>query len=212
MPSSGMTRSGSSLTCTVSRDGGTRRAMVWRVVSMSASIVVRQGESSGAYAGQSIVQSAMTAFGDRVRGMSRTSIPSEFDDLLSRAGRRVLAGTYPLCGALADTRRRFLAVDDLIDRTKAARLRRELEEKLSATLEPMDRPIPPESIWGMRHDYEERLPKTSRARTVYFESRREAGAKAAERIGLVRLMRSASFRAFAEALAGRTLASGWGLQ
>ena len=36
--------------------------------------------------------------------------------------------------------------------------------------------------------------------------------KAAERIGLVRMMRSASFRAFAEALAGRKLASGWGLQ
>jgi hypothetical protein len=36
--------------------------------------------------------------------------------------------------------------------------------------------------------------------------------KAAERIGLARLMRSESFRAFAEALAGRRLASGWGLQ
>jgi hypothetical protein len=64
----------------------------------------------------------------------------------------------------------------------------------------------------MRHDYGERLPKTSRARTIYFESRREPGVKAAERIGLVRLMRSASFRAFGEALAGRRLASGWGLQ
>ena len=87
-----------------------------------------------------------------------------------------------------------------------------LEEKLEARLEPMERPIPPESIWAMRHDYEERLPKTSRARTIYFESRREAGARAAERIGLVRMMRSASFRAFAEALSGRKLASGWGLQ
>jgi hypothetical protein len=36
--------------------------------------------------------------------------------------------------------------------------------------------------------------------------------KAAEKIGLARLMRSQSFRAFAEALAGRTLASGWGTQ
>ena len=32
------------------------------------------------------------------------------------------------------------------------------------------------------------------------------------RIGLVRMMRSASFRAFAEALAGRRLRTGWGLQ
>ena len=34
----------------------------------------------------------------------------------------------------------------------------------------------------------------------------------AERIGLARMMRSESFRAFAEALAGRKLRSGWGLQ
>ena len=64
----------------------------------------------------------------------------------------------------------------------------------------------------MRHDYGELLPKTSRARTIYFESRREPGVKAAERIGLARMMRSASFRAFAEALAGRRLAASWGLQ
>jgi len=144
--------------------------------------------------------------------MSRTSIPSEFEDLLSRAGRRVLAGTHPLCGALADPRTRFVAAEDLIDRAKAARLRRVLEEELSGTLEPIERPVPPESIWGMRRDYDERLPKTSRARTIFFESRREAGVKAAERIGLAQLMRSASFAAFAEALAGRKLATGWGLQ
>ena len=64
----------------------------------------------------------------------------------------------------------------------------------------------------MRRDYGELLPKTSRARTIYFDSRREPGVKAAERIGLVRMMRSASFRAFAEALAGRRLRAGWGLQ
>jgi hypothetical protein len=144
--------------------------------------------------------------------MPGMAIPLEFEDLLSRAGRKVLGGTHPLCGALADPRTRFLAADDLIDRTKAARLRQVLEKNLTATLEPMERPIPPESIWGMRRDYEERLPKTSRARTIYFESRRELGAKMAERIGLARMMRSASFHAFAEALSGRSLASGWGLQ
>jgi len=144
--------------------------------------------------------------------MRNMVFPKEFEDLLSRAGRRVLAGTHPLCGALADPRRRFIAEDDLLDRAKAARLRRALEEGLTDTLEPIERPIPPESIWGMRHDYGELLPKTSRARTVYFESRREPGVKAAERLGLVRMMRSGSFRAFAEALAGRKLAAGWGLQ
>jgi hypothetical protein len=64
----------------------------------------------------------------------------------------------------------------------------------------------------MRRDYGELLPKTSRARTIFFDSRREPGVKAAERIGLARMMRSDSFRAFAGALAGRRLKSGWGLQ
>lgn len=144
--------------------------------------------------------------------MRSNALPAEFEDLLTCAGRRVLAGTHDLCGALADPRTRFVARDDLIDRAKAGRLRRALEEALVDTLEPLEQPIPPESIFAMRRDYGELLPKTSRARTIYFDSRREAGVEAAERIGLVRLLRSASFRAFAEALAGRRLAAGWGLQ
>ncbi|MFO1158817.1 MAG: hypothetical protein U1E60_08260 [Reyranellaceae bacterium] len=144
--------------------------------------------------------------------MRSNDVPAEFEDLLTRAGRRVLAGTHALSGALADPRTRFVARDDLVDRAKAQRLRRVLEEALTETLERLERPIPPESIFEMRRDYGEMLPKTNRAHTIYFESRREAGVKAAERIGLVRLLRSASFRAFAEALAGRPLAAGWGLQ
>lgn len=144
--------------------------------------------------------------------MRSNDIPAEFEDLLSRQGRRVLAGTHALCGALADPRRRFLAADDLLDRTKVARLRKVLESELVPTLEPLDRPIPPDSIWEMRHDYAELLPKTARSRTIFFESRREPGYKAAEKIGLVKVMRSQSFRAFAAALGGRKLASGWGLQ
>ena len=140
------------------------------------------------------------------------AIPGEFEDLLNRNGRRGLAGTHPLCGALADPRTRFLAADDLLDRLKAARLRKALDEHLADVLEPLAKPIPPESIWEMRHDYAELLPKTSRAQTICFENRREPGAKAARRVGLARLMRSESFRAFAEALAGRKLASRWGLQ
>lgn len=144
--------------------------------------------------------------------MPANTIPAEFEDLLSRQGRRVLAGTHDLCGALADPRRRFLMADDLLDRAKAARLRAALEAKLADTLEPIERPIPPESIWEMKKDYAELLPKTTRARTVYFDSRREPGVQAAERIGLARMMRSQSFRAFAEALSGAKLASGWGQQ
>ena len=144
--------------------------------------------------------------------MRSNGIPVEFEDLLSRTGRRVLAGTHPLCGALANPRTRFLCSEDLLDRTKAARVRRTLEAELPDTLEPIEKPIPPDTIFDMKQDYGELLPKSSRARTIYFESRREPGYKVAERIGLVKMMRSPSFRAFAEALAGCKLASGWGLQ
>ena len=144
--------------------------------------------------------------------MRSNDIPVEFEDLLNAAGRRVLAGSHPLCGALANPRLRFLARHDLLDRTRIERVRRTLEQTLVDKLELMERPIPPESISEMRHDYGELLPKTSRSRTIYFESRREPGVKEAERMGLTRMMRSASFRAFAEALAGRNLESGWGLQ
>src|SRR5260370_12950505 len=106
-------------------------------------------------------------------------IPVEFEDLLSASGKRVLAGTHALCGMLANPRTRFLACDDLLDRRKAERVRRVLEASLVDTLEAMERPIPPESISGMRHDYGERLRKTTRARTLYFASGRQPGLTAA---------------------------------
>jgi hypothetical protein len=144
--------------------------------------------------------------------MRSNAIPAEFEDLLNASGRRVLAGTHSLCGALANPRVRFLSREDLLDRTRAERVRRALVEALADRLEPIERPIPPESIWEMRSDYGELLPKTTRARTIYFESRREPGVREAERIGLARLLRSDSFRAFAEALVGRRLAHRFGRQ
>jgi hypothetical protein len=144
--------------------------------------------------------------------MRSNAVPSEFEDLLNRNGKRLLAGTHALCGALADPRTRFVAREDLVDGEKAVRLRTALERSLLDKLAPLEQPIPPETIWEMREDYGELLPKTCRARTIYFDSRREPGVREAERIGLARLLRSESLRAFAEALAGRELASPWGLQ
>jgi hypothetical protein len=138
--------------------------------------------------------------------------PREFDDLLTREGRRVLAGTHALVGALADPRTRFVSMEGLVDRTKAARLRTLLDRALPATLERIDRPIPPDTIWQMREDYAEALPKATRASTIYFDREDEAGVRVARRIGLDALLRSESFRAFAEALAGRKLAPKFGRQ
>lgn len=138
--------------------------------------------------------------------------PTEFEDILSRQGRRVLAGTHPLCNALAEPRTRFVSADDLIDAGKARRLRAACDRQLLAALERIDRPIPPETIWEMTDAYAELLPKATRVSTVYFDSPREAGVRIARQAGLDAMLRSESFRAFGTALAGQALADDWGRQ
>jgi hypothetical protein len=136
----------------------------------------------------------------------RDVIPREFDDLLTPAGRRVLAGRdQAICQALADPRRRFIALDGMIASRRAEQLRRVLEARMLPHLTRMEAPIPPESIWEMQRDYEEFLPKTARVMTAYLENRRGKAMAIAREIGLIDLLTSDSFIAFAEAVAGRKL-------
>lgn len=138
--------------------------------------------------------------------------PAEFESLLTPEGRRVLAGTHAACGALADPRRRFLALDGLVDRDKALTAAVLLDRKLRPYLEAMARPIPPEAIADMTESQSELLPKTARMATAYFDDRREPAYAVAWGLGLVAMMRSESYRAFAAALAGRKLRSNHGIQ
>ena len=138
--------------------------------------------------------------------------PAEFEDMLSPKGRRLLAGASLLAGALANPRRRFLAADGLIDPARVEAGRLLLERHLLPHLARIDRPIPPEATWEMTENYGELLPKTARVSTAVFDRRRGAAWEAAEKTGLAAMLRSASFRGFAEALAGRPLARRWGIQ
>lgn len=138
--------------------------------------------------------------------------PDQFEDMLTAAGRRVLAGTSRLCGALAEPRRRFLVETGLIGERQARAAVRLLDRALYESLEPLEQPIPPESIWEMTRNYGELLPKTARLRTAYLERRRERAFGRAEEIGLIAMLRSESFAAFAEALVGRRLKRRWGIQ
>ncbi len=134
-----------------------------------------------------------------------TDIPSEFEDLLTPAGRRVLAGRAEICGALADPRRRFVSLTGMIAKSRAEVLRRVLEARMRPLLAEMAMPIPPETIWEMTHNYEEWLPKTVRVKTAYLERKRARAYRCAEEIGLIRLLSSGSFAAFAGEIAGRKL-------
>jgi hypothetical protein len=64
----------------------------------------------------------------------------------------------------------------------------------------------------MQENYGELLPKTMRVSTVTFERRRGRAWRVAVEIGLAAMLGSESFRRFAEALAGRHLATPWGMQ
>ncbi|WP_119299513.1 hypothetical protein [Dongia deserti] len=136
----------------------------------------------------------------------KTAIPAEFEDLLTPAGKRVLAGNAPdVCGALADPRRRFVALNGMIAPTKAERLRRVLERELAGLLSELNQPIPPETIWDMTRNYDDWLPKSVRCRTAYLENRRGAAWQRANELGLIDLLSSPSMIAFAEAVLGRKL-------
>jgi hypothetical protein len=138
--------------------------------------------------------------------------PAEFESFLSARGQRLLAGRSDLAGALADPRRRFLAADGLLDPRQVEGARRLLDKAMLPHLSRIDRPIPPEATWQMQENYGELLPKTMRASTATFERKRGRAWQAAEAIGLVAMLGSQSFRAFAEAIAGRALAKPWGMQ
>ncbi|HTO85164.1 MAG TPA: hypothetical protein VMQ73_23295 [Methylomirabilota bacterium] len=138
--------------------------------------------------------------------------PPEFEAMLTAAGRRVLTGRSPLVGALAQPRQRFLAATGVVSARQARAAATLLDRTLYGLLEPLEQPIPPESIWEMTKDYGEQLPKTARLKTAYLERRRERAYQRAEEIGLAAMLRSESFAAFAAALAGRPLRRHWGIQ
>lgn len=132
--------------------------------------------------------------------------PSEFSDLLSPRGRRVLAGRdAALCGALARPACRFVAVNGLIDRKRAAACLQLLDKRMLPVMSEMADIIPPESLWGMTQNYAEQLPKTMRVQTAYLQRRRTRAYAQAEELGLLPMLRSESFAALAAVVAGRAL-------
>jgi hypothetical protein len=124
----------------------------------------------------------------------------------------VLAGRHEACAALGDPRRSFVALTGIVDPAKARIARALLERHLRPHLVRMSQPIPPGSIAGQRHNYAEALPKTARVWTAYLDHPRAKAFGVAEELGLVAMMRSASFVAFAAAVGGRALRRRGGMQ
>ncbi len=132
--------------------------------------------------------------------------PAQFADLLTPRGRRVLEGRdRAVCGVLREERRPFVALQGMVDPARARAAAALLERAMAPTLVPMSVPAPPETITRQTRNYQERLPKTVKVRTSYLERRGSRAWVAAERIGLLAMTGSDTWRGFAEAVAGRAL-------
>lgn len=139
--------------------------------------------------------------------------PAEFADLLTRKGRRILERRdVATCDALLDPARFFVPIAGAIEPDRARAAHALLDRRMRAVLSPLAAAIPEGSIWNQTRNYQERLPKTARSRTAFLERRAGKAWKTAEAIGLIAMMRSASFRAFAETIAGRPLDDEFGQQ
>jgi hypothetical protein len=139
--------------------------------------------------------------------------PSNFADLLTHKGRRILEGRdAETRDALLDPARFFVPIRGAIDADRAGEAHALLDRRMGKVLSPLAATIPEGSIWNQTRNYQERLPKTARVRTAFLERRRGRAWQTAEAIGLIAMMRSESFRGFAEIVAGRGLDPEFGQQ
>ncbi len=126
--------------------------------------------------------------------------PAEFDDLLNRRGRRLLADPPQLESLIARRKTPILFFENVIDAGVAAECIRLLDEGLFPRLRRMHVPIPREALTEMTTNYTEELPKTARVMTSTFNSAKSRVLDAAREIGLEAMMMSASFYRVAQSV------------
>lgn len=139
--------------------------------------------------------------------------PAEFDELLNRRGRRLLADPPQLEALLRRRETPILLFEDVIDEALGRECMRLLDETMYPALRRMYFPIPREALVGMKRDYSEALRKTVRVKTATFNSKSSKGLDAAREIGLSQMMQSPSFFRLAQAFTAPPLKRPkWGRQ
>ncbi|HEY0160411.1 MAG TPA: hypothetical protein VGF28_24200 [Thermoanaerobaculia bacterium] len=126
--------------------------------------------------------------------------PAEFEELLNRRGRKLLAEAPQLETLIRKRRTPILFFDGVIDRGLAAECVRLLDQAMYPTLRRMHFPIPREALTEMTENYGEQLRKTVRVKTATMNSRDSVALRAAREVGLDVMMSSPSFRRFAQAV------------
>jgi len=139
--------------------------------------------------------------------------PTEFAELLSPKGIKILQGkSLNSSGLFKDADAYFANFPNLIKPSVVDDCIRLMDEHLYPNLSIEQRKIPPETITRMKVNYEERLNKTMHIKTAFFRRKDGHAYQAAKRIGLLPMMRSKSFREFAEVVTGFELEEEWGVQ
>lgn len=139
-----------------------------------------------------------------LRKLPQRKFPREFSDLLTPRGLKVL-NTPDKPGQFNNSDSYFANYPKLIQRAGATTCMRLLDDYFYDFLRVEQRKIPPESITGMKENYSDTLNKTMHVKTACLNRTSTRAYQAAERIGLVRMMRSESFTRFAEAATGYKL-------
>ncbi len=135
------------------------------------------------------------------------TFPREFSEMLTPAGMSILKSeSKDSRGLFVGSNKYFVVLNGVVDMNKAEDSVRMLDTHLYPLLSVEQRRIPADSITGMKENYEERLNKTMHIKTAFFRRRDARSYRAAEKIGLLPMLRSDTFVAFAEAVTGLKLA------
>jgi hypothetical protein len=139
--------------------------------------------------------------------------PSEFADLLNKRGQKLLANPPKLDVFRKKRVTPIVVFDDVIDERVAKSCIALLDRAMYPVIKRMETPIPRESISKMKKNYTDSLTKTVRVKTATLNSSKSFALDAAREIGLAQMMRSQSFRAFAESIVGMPVdRTHWGRQ
>lgn len=145
--------------------------------------------------------------------------PAEFADMLGPHGKALMrsggtdsarfAQTYS-ANSSGTTPLAFLP--RMLSKSWAKRARQLLDATMLEHVQRIESRIPQQAITGMRRNYSEKLPKSLRIQTVYFNSPRSTAYRDAAEIGLLQMLRSESLAQFAERITGLRLDRRRGVQ
>jgi hypothetical protein len=136
-----------------------------------------------------------------LRRLPQQKFPAEFSDLLTTRGLKILNSPDHAL-QFTNGNAYFANYPNLIRPSTANSCMKLLDDQFYDYLRVEQRKIPSDSITSMKENYSDTLNKTMHIKTAFLNRKTTRAYEAAERIGLLRMMRSESFARFAEATTG----------